>query len=54
MFVAEDEITKQIVDFVSGGVAHSNDLEYATELYAIYLLGGYRGRGIGEACTVPS
>lgn len=48
VLVAEDEIAKQIVGFVSGGEVRSNDPEYDGELYAIYLLEGYRGKGLGR------
>ncbi|MHB1867740.1 MAG: GNAT family N-acetyltransferase [Nitrososphaerales archaeon] len=48
VFVAEDENTKQILGFVSGGEVRSKDPEYLGELEAIYLLEGYRGKGLGQ------
>jgi len=51
VFVAEDD--EEIIGFVAGGpereetVRRSDGLLFDAELYAIYLLAEYRGRGIG-------
>jgi ribosomal protein S18 acetylase RimI-like enzyme len=50
-FVAVDE-SGQIVGFVSGGTGRDNDQEYKSELYAIYILPGYQGGGIGRLLTL--
>jgi 3-deoxy-manno-octulosonate cytidylyltransferase (CMP-KDO synthetase) len=47
MFVAEDS-KKKIVGFADFGKARENGLEYKTELYAIYILREFQGKGIGE------
>jgi L-amino acid N-acyltransferase YncA len=52
VFVAEDEMPKQIIGFASGGEDRSRDTEYAGELGAIYLLEGYRRKGIGQKLVV--
>ncbi|HEY6408249.1 MAG TPA: GNAT family N-acetyltransferase, partial [Ktedonobacteraceae bacterium] len=46
-YVAVDE-TGQIVGFVSGGMGRDNDPVYKSELYAIYILSGYQGKGTGR------
>ena len=50
-FVAEDE-PGQIVGFVSGGHNRHEDTIYKGELYAIYILQDYHGRGIGRSLTL--
>ena len=47
VYVAEDE-DGQIVGFASGGPARQDALNHEGELYAIYLLQEYQGRGIGR------
>ena len=46
VYVAEE--AGRIVGFASGGPARDGDPEYQGELYAIYLLPGAQGRGIGR------
>jgi GNAT superfamily N-acetyltransferase len=46
-YVAEDE-EGQIVGFVRGGPEREGDAFYKGELYAIYLLQAYQGRGLGK------
>jgi ribosomal protein S18 acetylase RimI-like enzyme len=46
-YVAQDE-TGQIVGFVRGGPERKGDEVYKSELYAIYLLQAYQGRGLGK------
>ncbi len=46
-YVAVDEAGK-VVGFVSGGMGRDNDPVYKSELYAIYILSGYQGLGIGR------
>lgn len=46
-YVAETE-GGEVVGFVTGGVERTNHPEYAGELYAIYLLEGYQGQGLGR------
>jgi ribosomal protein S18 acetylase RimI-like enzyme len=50
-YVAVDE-RGQIVGFVSGGTGRDDDPVYKSELYAIYILQGYQGRGIGRLLTL--
>ncbi len=50
IYVAEDG-DGQIVGFVSGGPERSGDADYKGELYAIYVLAAYQGKGIGRALT---
>jgi ribosomal protein S18 acetylase RimI-like enzyme len=47
VFVAENN-TGQIVGFASGGPERSGNPDYKGELYAIYLLQGAQGRGLGR------
>lgn len=47
VYVAEDE-AGQIVGFISGGPEREGDEFYKGELYAIYLLVAYQGRGLGK------
>jgi len=49
-FVAVNE-EGQIVGFVSGGPKRNGDPVYQAELYSIYLLQEYQGRGIGRQLT---
>lgn len=51
VFVAEDE-QGQIVGFVSGGPNRNDEPLYQSELYAIYILQAYHGRGLGQQLTV--
>ena len=51
VFVAEDE-PGQIVGFVAGGYNRNEDPLYESELYAIYILEAYHGRGIGRRLTL--
>jgi GNAT superfamily N-acetyltransferase len=46
-YVAEDE-EGQIVGFVRGGPEREGDEFYKGELYALYLLQAYQGRGLGK------
>lgn len=52
VFVAEDIQNrvpeKSIVGFASGGANRSKEDEYTGELYSIYILDEYRGKGIGK------
>ena len=48
VLVAEDALEKTIVGFVSGGANRAQDTSYAGELYAIYVLKEFRGKGIGR------
>ncbi len=52
VLVAEDTPinvpAKTVVGFVSGGTNRAKDTSYAGELYAIYILEEYRGKGIGK------
>lgn len=48
VYVAEDE-EEGVVGFASGGVARDRELAYRGEVYALYLLDEYHGRGIGRA-----
>ncbi|MFA9557671.1 N-acetyltransferase family protein [Evansella sp. AB-rgal1] len=47
IYVAED-ISGKIVGFASGGPERMNDQLYKGEIYAIYLLEEYQGKGIGR------
>ena len=48
VFVAEHDVSKQIVGFANGGQERSNDPGYTGELWAIYLPECHRGKGIGQ------
>ncbi|WAH37286.1 GNAT family N-acetyltransferase [Alicyclobacillus dauci] len=50
VFVAEDD-EKGIVGFSSGGQERSQNPVYQGELYAIYLLQAFQGKGIGRQLT---
>ena len=52
IFVAEDE-NGQIAGFVDGGPNRDDDPIYKGELYAIYILQAYQGRGIGKQLVPP-
>jgi ribosomal protein S18 acetylase RimI-like enzyme len=47
-FVAEDQQTGQIVGFATGGRIAEERAPYTGELYAIYVLPEYHGRGLGR------
>jgi L-amino acid N-acyltransferase YncA len=47
-FVAEDHETGQVVGFAIGGPERNADLLYQGELYAIYILPEYQGKGLGR------
>lgn len=47
IFVAESE-EREIVGFASGGPERAWDLDFEAEVYAIYLLEDYQGRGLGS------
>jgi ribosomal protein S18 acetylase RimI-like enzyme len=47
VFVAEDD-KHQIWGFATGGVQRDESLDYAGELYAIYLDGSIQGQGVGR------
>jgi ribosomal protein S18 acetylase RimI-like enzyme len=49
VLVAEEE--GQVVGFASGGPERDGDERYEGELYAIYLLDEFHGRGLGRALT---
>jgi L-amino acid N-acyltransferase YncA len=49
-YVAEDEAGR-VVGFASGGPRRDGDPAYAGELYAIYLLPGAQGQGVGRRLT---
>lgn len=49
LWVAEDD--DRIVGFACGGPEQSGDPDFAGELYAIYVLEEYQGRGIGRRLT---
>jgi GNAT superfamily N-acetyltransferase len=51
ILVAEDP-GYSIVGFASGGHERSGDSAYSGELYTIYLLASYQGRGVGRWLTV--
>jgi ribosomal protein S18 acetylase RimI-like enzyme len=51
VYVAEDT-AQTIVGFASGGPERSGDPVYTGEVYAIYLLEGWQGQGIGRQLTV--
>jgi GNAT superfamily N-acetyltransferase len=42
----------QLIGFISGGPAQNNELVYAGELFAIYLLDVYQRQGIGRQLTM--
>jgi GNAT superfamily N-acetyltransferase len=48
IYVAENE-GNEIVGFSNGGESRSKEYEYNGEIYAIYLLHSYQGKGIGRA-----
>ena len=53
VYVAEDE-NNQIIGFASGGKERSgNYSNYNGEIYAIYILKEYQGRGIGKLLLEP-
>jgi ribosomal protein S18 acetylase RimI-like enzyme len=52
IIVAENE-DGQIVGFVDGGPNREDDPIYKGELYAIYILQAYQGRGIGKRLVPP-
>lgn len=47
-YVAESEENGEIAGFVRGGPTRYPDLPYRGELYAIYILRTYQGRGLGR------
>ena len=47
LYVAEAE-DGNVVGFAAGGPSRSEDVEYEGELYAIYILEDYQGKGIGR------
>jgi GNAT superfamily N-acetyltransferase len=49
-YVAENE-QGQVVGFVVGGPERRHDPVYPSELYAIYILKEYQGRGLGRCLT---
>jgi GNAT superfamily N-acetyltransferase len=52
VFVAESKLEGQIIGFASGGEERSKKYpEYPGELYAIYLLRGEQGKGLGTLLT---
>jgi len=51
IYVAEDA-AGHIAGFVCGGPDRDNDPVYKSELYAIYILEGYHGQGIGRRLTL--
>lgn len=51
IYVADDE-EGHIVGFVCGGPDRDNDPVYKSELYAIYILEGYHGHGLGRRLTL--
>jgi GNAT superfamily N-acetyltransferase len=46
-YVVEDD-TGAVVGFAAGGPERENDPRYTGELYAIYLLAGQQGKGVGR------
>lgn len=48
VYVAEDE-TDGVVGFISGGASRDRELDAEGEVYALYLLDSYHGKGIGKA-----
>ncbi|MCF6137304.1 GNAT family N-acetyltransferase [Pseudalkalibacillus berkeleyi] len=46
MYVAS--VDNRIVGFINGGPNRSNEFRYEGEIYALYLLENYQGRGIGR------
>jgi len=48
VYVLEDE-TAGVVGFASGGASRDRELAYHGEVYALYLLDEYHGRGLGRA-----
>lgn len=52
IIVAENE-DRQIVGFADGGPNREDDPVYKGELYAIYILQAYQGRGIGKRLVPP-
>lgn len=52
IIVAEND-DRQIVGFVNGGPNRDDDPVYKGELYAIYILQAYQGRGIGKILVPP-
>ena len=49
-YIAEDD-SGQVIGFVSGGSERTADLIYKGELYLIYILKKYQGKGIGLILT---
>jgi len=46
-FVAVDE-HNSVIGFVAAGKPHDTELDFDAELYAIYLLPEYKGKGVGK------
>jgi GNAT superfamily N-acetyltransferase len=47
-FVATDK-NGEIIGFSAGGISRTNDHDFPSELWAIYVLQSYQGQGIGKA-----
>jgi GNAT superfamily N-acetyltransferase len=47
-FVATDVRSKQVIGFANGGPNREPEYQYPGELYALYVLQAYQGRGIGS------
>jgi GNAT superfamily N-acetyltransferase len=48
-FIYIGEVDGQIAGYAMGGLERQSDPEFSGELYAIYLLKGYQGCGLGRA-----
>jgi GNAT superfamily N-acetyltransferase len=47
-FVAERALTSEVIGFANGGPNRNPEYPYAGELYAIYIMRDFQGRGIGK------
>lgn len=48
-FIFVAEVDGKVVGFTSGGSERKHDPDFTGELYSIYLLDNFRGRGIGSS-----
>lgn len=50
-YVVAEDFDRKIVGFVGGGKRRDNDENFDAELYFIYVLDSYQGKGIGRRLT---